>query len=215
MAIYTPRGLKIRFSVPYCFSLMARIYPEVTPYNVLKTTEGIENISDLLAVLAAFVIILINPSESFLVIGSIIMTLYLIGYFMKITGVFFIPMIVPFATLFSYVQGYGIITVVLAITGYIKFGLTKTVLILVVLVIANLLDYILELLRAIIARYKNSPHLTVSELDFLNAYQLYAAKVGASIDIYVSEEEIAQGNWQETYIWLKNNWPEITYRFEG
>lgn len=214
MAIYTPRGLKIRLSVPYCFSLMARLHPEVTPYKVLRTAEGIEGISDLLAVLAAFAIILINPSDSFLVNGSIIVALYLVGYFMKITGVFFIPMIVPLATLFSYIQGYGIITVALAIAGYIKLGLTKTVLILVAVVIANLLDYVLELLRVIIAKNKNNQYLTVSELDFLNAYRFYAAKVGANMDIFVSEEEISNGNWFEPYIWLENNYPGITFTYD-
>lgn len=55
MAIYTPRGLKIRLSIQYCFTLLARLYPEVDPYTVLKTTEGLEFIPSFLAVLASLI----------------------------------------------------------------------------------------------------------------------------------------------------------------
>lgn len=49
MTIITPRGLKVRIPVPYAFALMARLYPEVSPFRVLKTTEGIESIPGMLA----------------------------------------------------------------------------------------------------------------------------------------------------------------------
>ena len=55
MAIYTPRGVKIRTSVPYAFGLMARLNPKVTPFRILKTTEGIESLPGMLAFIAGMV----------------------------------------------------------------------------------------------------------------------------------------------------------------
>ena len=49
MAIYTPRGLKIRLSIGHAFGLMARLYPKVDAFNVLKTTEGLEGTPTVLA----------------------------------------------------------------------------------------------------------------------------------------------------------------------
>lgn len=49
MAIYTPRGLKIRLSVDHAFTLMARLFPDVDAFKILKTTEGLESIPATLA----------------------------------------------------------------------------------------------------------------------------------------------------------------------
>lgn len=50
MAIYTPRGMEIRLPVGYALALMTRLHPEVDPFDVLTTAEGIDQINSLLAV---------------------------------------------------------------------------------------------------------------------------------------------------------------------
>jgi len=213
MAIYTPRGLKIRFSTPYSFSLMARLFPEITPFRVLKKTEAIENIPDALAAIGALVIAFFFPNMSCVKIFGAITAIYLVGSFMKLTGLFFIPLIIPISEAFSYIQGYGIITIALGVIGYFKIGLTKTIVLILVLLATNIVDYLLEFIRALLCKAMNKPYLGMSELDFINAYKMLAAKTGNSADINVSQIEIDSEAWQEPYMWLEYNWPEVTCRY--
>ncbi len=55
MAIFTPRGLKIRLPVDYAFALMARLYPKVDAFKVLKTTESLELIPSVITLLTGLV----------------------------------------------------------------------------------------------------------------------------------------------------------------
>lgn len=214
MSIYTPRGLKIRLSIPYSFSLMARLFPEVTPFKVLKTTEGIEAMPDLLVVIEAFIIIIFFPESTPTKISMVIFATYFVGYLMKITGIFFIPLIVPLSVVFTYIQGYGLVAIGLAFAGYTKLGLIKTLVIFGSVIITIILHHIFEMLRIFWSNFRSGgkSYLTVSELDFLNAYKLHAAIVGVNVNDDVSQSEIDEENWKEPYHWLENNWPEITRR---
>ncbi len=42
MAIFTPRGLKIRLATDLAFTYLARLHPKFTAFQVLKTVEGID-----------------------------------------------------------------------------------------------------------------------------------------------------------------------------
>lgn len=55
MPIYTPRGIKIRIAVSYAFGLMTRLYPEVSPFRILKTTEGIESLPAMFAIISGII----------------------------------------------------------------------------------------------------------------------------------------------------------------
>jgi len=202
MAIYTPRGLKIRFSVPYAFSLMARLFPDITPFRVLKKTEAIENVSDVMAVIEAVIIIFFFPGAPLVNICAAVMGIYFIGYIMKIAGIF-IPLIVPISEIFSYIYGYGIITI----------GLLKTAVLLAVLLATNIFDYLIEMIRAILCKAMDRPYLGVSEIDFINAYKILAASIGTNINTNVTEQEINSEAWREPYLWLEINWPEIESKY--
>ena len=56
MAIFTPRRLKVRLPTDYSFALMARLYPRVGAFKVLKTVEAIEHIPSVLAFCVAIVL---------------------------------------------------------------------------------------------------------------------------------------------------------------
>jgi hypothetical protein len=212
MAIYTPRGLKIRFSVPYAFSLMARLFPDITPFRVLKKTEAIENVSDVMAVIEAVIIIFFFPGAPLVNICAAVMGIYFIGYIMKIAGIF-IPLIVPISEIFSYIYGYGIITIVLGIFGFLNIGLLKTAVLLAVLLATNIFDYLIEMIRAILCKAMDRPYLGVSEIDFINAYKILAASIGTNINTNVTEQEINSEAWREPYLWLEINWPEIESKY--
>lgn len=40
MALFTPRGLKVRLPMSYAFALIARVYPRSDAFRVLQLTEG-------------------------------------------------------------------------------------------------------------------------------------------------------------------------------
>lgn len=210
METYTPRGLKIRIPVQYSFSLMSRLFPTVTPFTVLKTTEGIDLLSNLLAVIATIIIIFKFPNESLIYKAIGILAAYYIGYLMQITGIFFIPYIIRLSELYSYINGFGIVTVILGICGYFKMGLSDTIIIIILLFVPHITDWIIDMARAIWCKAKDRPYLTMSELDFLNAYKMHAAAIGANVDTFVSEEEMQSGEWKKPYAWLQINWPQIT-----
>jgi len=106
MAIYTPRGLKIRIAVPYAFGLMARLHPKVTPFRILKTTEGIESLPGMLAFIAGIIAFALHlpPLQIVLIVAAI----QLVGKLINAFGLYIVPGLVNLGTLFSYISGYGI-----------------------------------------------------------------------------------------------------------
>lgn len=106
MTIYTPRGLKIRIAVPYAFGLMARLYPKVSPFRILKTTEGIEILPGMLAFISGMIGFAIHLSP--FQIALVVATSQIIGALINFIGLIMIPGLVGLSTLFSYMSGYGI-----------------------------------------------------------------------------------------------------------
>lgn len=56
--ILTNKDLKIRFSLSICYALMARLYPSVNEFKILRRTEALENypilMRDLLAIVCFY-----------------------------------------------------------------------------------------------------------------------------------------------------------------
>lgn len=120
MAIYTPRGLKIRIAVPYAFGLMARLHPKVTPFRILKTTEGIESLPGMFAFVAGLVAFGLHlpPTQIALIVGIC----QLAGALINALGLYIIPGLVGLGTLYSYISGYGIYLIAVVITGFLLGG---------------------------------------------------------------------------------------------
>jgi hypothetical protein len=120
MPIYTPRGLKIRIAVPYAFGLMARLSPTVSPFRVLKTTEGLESLPGMLAFIAGIVAFVMRLPP--LHIGLAVGVGQVLGVLINLFGVYLIPGLVPLGTLYSYFAGYGIFLVTAAVVGFLFAG---------------------------------------------------------------------------------------------
>jgi hypothetical protein len=84
MAIYTQRGLKIRVAVPYVFGLMARLNPKVSPFRILKTTEGIESLPVMLAFVVGIVAFVL-PLPA-LEIGIVVAARHFMGKLINLRG---------------------------------------------------------------------------------------------------------------------------------
>ncbi len=58
MALFTPRGLKVRLTKAYAFALMARVYPRTDAFRILQLTEEVENLPDTATYIAAMALFL-------------------------------------------------------------------------------------------------------------------------------------------------------------
>ena len=119
MSIYTPRGLEIKLSVPYTFTLMQRIYPAVDAFKVLKLTEGLQSIPSLLAFATTLVCFNLKVAPFQILISVFCATV--VGTFITLLG-FVVPGLPFAAKLYSYVSGFGILFLGLVIYGFITVG---------------------------------------------------------------------------------------------
>lgn len=211
MAIFTPRGLKIRFSKEYAFTLMSRLYPQKNAFTILKTTEGIEHIPDVFAFLTGLICFILKVEPYY--IGAIVLALTVIGAMIRRYGFFFIPGIVSLGTLYSYISGFGILLIALLVVGYFLVGIQGIVAFVVGRIIAGVINYALDIIFHKSIYKKSGLILTTSEINFYNAYRIHASSLGKSLDLNVSEEEINRGDWETSFNDFYFNYPEVVHRF--
>ena len=211
MAIYTPRGLKIRIAVPYAFGLIARLYPKVSAFKVLKTTEGIESLTSIAIFIAAIIcfIMKIDPLQ----IAVVISITYIVSVLLNTFGLFIIPGQVAIGTLYSYISGYGLLLVGIVIIGYLFTGWQGVL----AYFVGNFTGWVVARAIEVIEtkRYFKLTGFafTSSERCFFNAYRLHAAKHGITTDINLSEEEEKEENWRGAFEDLSSQWPQVVERF--
>lgn len=216
MAIYTPRGLKVRISIPYAFGLMARLYPKVSPFRILKTTEGIEILPGMLA-FGAGIIAFVNHMPP-IQIGFIVAGAQLYGVMINFLEVYtihglIIPGLIPMSTLCSYLSGWGLFWILSSIIGFIFVGWQGVLAFFVGKIAVMAISQILDFWQA--SRYNKMVGypLTSSEVNFFNAYRLHASRLGISTDIGLKDEEMSEDYWGPVFENFALKWPEVVSRF--
>ena len=211
MAIYTPRGLKIRISVPYAFGLMARLSPKVSPFRILKTTEGIDSVPSMLAFFAGLVAFAMRLSP--IEIGLLVAGAHLFGNLLNMFGLFVIPGLVRLGTFYSNLAGYGVFLIVLLAVGFVMVGWQGLLAFLVGRLVSGLTSCVLECWRAgryhKLGGYPFSP----SEINFFNAYRLHASRVNVTTDIDLDDSELEEEHWGPTFEQFASEWPTVVRRF--
>lgn len=145
MAIYTPGGLKIRLSLEYAFPLIARLYPRVDAFKVLKTTEGIETLPKMLSFFTGLFCFLSRVDPITTAIATF--AAYLFGAIINLTGFYFIPGLVALGTLFTYISGFGILLILLGVTGFLVAGWQSVVAFFAAKLLAWPIVWVLEFLE--------------------------------------------------------------------
>ncbi|HUW30516.1 MAG TPA: hypothetical protein VM223_02790 [Planctomycetota bacterium] len=212
MAIYTPTGLKIRLRTEYAFALMARLYPRVDAFRVLKTTEGIELVPTVEAVSIALLCFITGVPPLYtaaFVFGArvfaTIRTLRRLGFATR--------MIVGIGTLFSYVDRFGLSTIGLAVIGFATGGWQLMVGYLSGRILGSLVSMAIEGIYVRRAFQQFGEPLTASEWHFFIAYGIHAERLGVTTNIRVSEDELDESNWRGVFLDLASKWPEVVARF--
>lgn len=211
MAIYTPRGLKVRVPVPYAFGLMARLYPQVSAFRILKTTEGLDHVPGVLSFIAAIVALLLGwpPIQ----VGLAVTGATLLGTVASAMGLVF-PGLVHLATAVSYVSGYGLFNLVVVVVGALTAGWYGPIAYVVGKAVGFVLAWFVESWQCARLHRLTGMHLTASEQSFLNAYRLHASRHGTTTNIDLTDAETERENWQTCYADLAERWPEVVSRFE-
>ncbi len=145
MAIFTPRGLKIRLSIQYTFALMARLFPRFDAFRILQKTEAVENLTLMASMIAG--IIAFALCYNYMQIAIIVIVTNLIFNLQNNYGLF-IP---PFKQLLrlshfysAYIAGYGIIEIGIIIFGYFKVGWKGVLSYLIAMFITLILELIID-----------------------------------------------------------------------
>ena len=213
MSIYTPHGLKIRISINYAFALMARLYPKVDAFKVLKTTEGLTDILPMLAFVVGVISFYfrLDPYQ----IGLYTFLVSVVGGIITTFGFFVIPGLPKLGTLYSYISVLGILFVALVAYGFFSVGWQGVVAFLIGRILAGIINTGIGFLQSKQIYSKSGLVVTTSEINFYNAYRLHASATGKSTDISVSDDELKEENWIECYKDLATKWPEVVQRFEN
>ena len=211
MAIYTPRGLKIRFPLDYSFALMSRLYPKVDAFKVLKTTEGLESIPAVLSVLTGFVCFYLQLS--LFEIGLYAFIASFVGFLLTTFGLYLIPGLVGLGKLFSNIFVSVILYILLIIFGFINVGWLGVIIFFIGKYFTEIVREVFESIQARLMYKKIGKVFTISEKNFINAYRLHAVKLNITTDVSVSEEELDKENWMPVFLDLSIKWPEVVKRF--
>lgn len=211
MAIYTPRGLKIRLPLPYVFGLLSRLSPKVSAFRVLKTTEGIESLPGMLAFVGGIISFLAHLAP--LHIGLIVAIAQFAGSLGNRFGFYRIPGLVPLGTSFSYIEGYGPFFVIILVIGISTSNWVGVAAFLAGKIVGGVISFSVELWLMSRLRRPGCKGLTPSDLNFFAAYRLHASRIGVTTSVGLKDEEIEETHWMPTFVDLAMNWPKVVARF--
>ncbi|MCH7828029.1 MAG: hypothetical protein IIC75_08685 [Bacteroidetes bacterium] len=216
----TPRGITIYLPRDYSFALIARLYPKVDAFKVLEKTQGIYRTHSAAGFIIGIVCFLLGLSPIMIAILTFCITL--VFFFMRLFGIFIIPGMVVIPTFYSRFTGFGIITIILLLIGYLSVGLIGTL----AFIVARLLAEGITMIAEKKSGEKLGIKIGVDPIsakagamyfapvkDFINAYKLYALKYGITVDPNISDEELVKDNWIHVWEDLQNKWPQVAQRF--
>lgn len=190
---------------------MARLSPSVSPFRVLKTTEGIESLPGMLGFIAGMVAFGMRLPP--LQIGLAVVGGQILGVLINLFGLYVIPGLVSLGTLFSYLAGYGIFLATAVAVGLVTVGWQGVLAFFIGRLVAGLASVVLGFWQT--SRYhKLTGHaFTASEVHFFNAYRLHASRVGATTDIDLNDTETEEEHWKPTFEAFAMEWPQVVQRF--
>ena len=215
MALFTPRGLKVRLPTAYAFTLIARVYPRTDAFRVLQLTEEVENLRGLASFMAATVAFALRLEP--LQIGLIVFVAVAVFRLVHLFGLFVPPftLLLPLSRVYSFISGYGVLLVALLVFGFLTSGWQGVLSFVLARVACGALFGIIELAYGKYAFRRTGIAVTASERSFFHAYRLEASRLGVSTDLAVSDAEVTSERWRLVYEDLAIKWPVVVNRFTG
>ncbi|MBU0767320.1 hypothetical protein KKF55_06120 [Patescibacteria group bacterium] len=214
MTVYTPRGLRLRVKADHAFALMARLYPKVDAFKVLKMTEGLELIPSLLGTVTGLVCFAFRLDPFFIGVFAFMATG--IGGLITSYGFYIFPGIPTLGVWYSYFHGFGLYSAIIAVTGLLLLGWKAVIFFFIGRILATLIDnHIFGFIEMKLMHKLTGLAYTSSERNFFNAYRLHANKLGKDLNFTVTDEEVREENWKPVYEDLVMKWPKVASRCDN
>lgn len=210
MAIFTPRGLKVRLRTDVAFTYLARLHPKVKAFEVLQTVEALELLPSLFA-FGAGIFLLFNNYPPYAVALWVFISSYsggLISLSGRTPAVF-----IWLSKRLSLIDGYGLFTILLIAVGLFFSEWENTVFYFIGRYSASFILFLQQMFIGRSLKKKIGNAITISEMSFFNAYKFHASRVGATAGIDLRPSELENGKWFEAYSILESEWPTVTARF--
>jgi hypothetical protein len=213
VAVFTPRGLKLRLPTLYTFALIARQHPRVDAFRVLQTTEVVEHLRGLATFLsgAAAFSLRLEPLQ----IGVLVFVAVSIMHIVHLVGLFVPPItfLLPISRVYGFVSGYGVLLIGVLIFGLFSSGWAEVMAFIVGRVACGAVFGIVELQHSKRIHQRIGIFVSRSARSFFHACRLEANRLGASTDLTVADSELVPTNWEPVLDDLASKWPEVVGRF--
>jgi hypothetical protein len=200
-----------RLPVDYSFALMQRLYPSVNAFKVLQTTEGFEFLPNSISFLAAMLCFLNHLSP--ITTAGVVAAVHVFGHFMCISGLPVDTFFLRLSIFFSVLHGYSIYLITLSVVGFFFVGWQGIVSYIASRVFAGVVNGIINHFNGKRIQKQVGTYVTMSEVNFFNAYMYHARRKKKSLDLSVSDEELEEANWQPVFMDLAAKWPKVVARF--
>jgi hypothetical protein len=123
------------------------------------------------------------------------------------------PAIVKLATLYSYVNGLGLFLIGATVIGFLMGGWQVVFAFHVANALAFVVEATIDFWQSKRSILRTGRPFHNSERAFYSAYQLHAARIGATADIELSDGELEEDHWGPTLYRFAMEWPMIVERF--
>lgn len=195
------------------FGYIGRLYPRVTAFEVLKTTEGFEAIPSVLALAGGIGALTFGASP--LTFGLCIMIGKLVGGIGNAAAqTVRIPPLVKLCTWISYANGFGLMTIVMSGMGYYVGGWVGVAYYIGGSLSAEVILWLLDLWLSRMIFNRTGVQTTWSERNFLASFMYHARRVGENSDLRLDEEECEEFRWAPAFMDLARRWPRVIARFD-
>lgn len=213
MAIFTPRGMKIRLQVDYAFALMARLFPETDAFRILQKTEEVENLHVTAAYISAITVFLLQLDPT--MVCTVVATTSIAFKIIHMLGLFIPPVtfLLSVSRVYSFLCGRGFLLAPLLVLGWLTVGFRGFVAYFVGRLLGFFIGEGIGLCWSNVVFNKTGACITGSERSFFHAYRLLANKQGVPLSVEVDDDELEESNWLPVYDHLEINWPVMTARF--
>ncbi len=210
MSIYTPRGLRIRFGVDYCFALIARLYPAIPADRVFRTAEGLASLSSALGFAAGLASLAVRlPASMVLAITAIgCVAGFLLAHQRIARGV-----LAAFGGLYRDAAWLAIPPAAALLAGLLLSGWRATLAYFVGRGVGALGNKMLDRLEASQMSRRVGMPLGWPERSFLAAYELHARAAGRPVDLLPRDEEFEADNWHPAFREFERRFPKAIEKF--
>jgi hypothetical protein len=213
MAVFTPRGLKLRLSTAFTFAFIARVHPTFDSYRILQTTEIVKNLGGLATFLSAVAAFSLGLEP--LQIGALVFVAVSVIRMVQLLGLFVPPItfLLPISRAYGSVAGYAILLAAIVTFGFFRSGWVGVMAFVLGRLACGAVFGIVEWQHSGHVYRKTGLFVSSAERSFFHAFQLEANRLGASTDLRVADNELAAANWRPVLEDLAVKWPEIVARF--